>query len=86
MWLKWNKVFTIFIFILRLKMFGHFHINLNLGDTLILTLYNWLTLNFINHWIVEIGSVSILTMSWKPHNKGIRIENYRGNSISHAPL
>lgn len=67
-------------------MFGHFHINLNPGDTLILTLYNWLTFNFINHWIVEIGSVSILTISWKRHNKGIRKENYRGNSISHAPL
>lgn len=67
-------------------MFHHFHMSPNLGDTLILALYNGLTLIIINHWIIEIGSVSNLTISWIPHNKGKIKENYRRNSISHAPL
>lgn len=67
-------------------MFGHYHINLKLGDTLILTLYDGIALIFINHWIEEIHSIFIFTISWKPYNKGIREEYYRGNSILHAPL
>lgn len=67
-------------------MFGHYHINLKPGDTLILILYDKIALIFINHWIEEIDSISILTIFWKPHNKGIREENYRGKLILHAPI
>lgn len=84
LWLAWNRNIYIFYFYIKAQNVWPFYMNLNLGDTLISTPYHWFTLILIHHWIIEIGSISILTISWKPHYKGIRKENYRGNSISHA--